>query len=164
LGSPRDRDAEAVRQVLRRSGFRDFEDQTLEGFAVEGANASEDGPQPFYVSYCGDTDVAGTMSRYRQALEQAGLQVTADPQDVASLLVSRQPTGAAATVSRPGSALLRIAGACAVLATVGLVASWVGTGNVRLAGGIGSGVLSVTAVFLAALWYRRGLDEDDPGR
>jgi hypothetical protein len=45
-----------------------------------------------------------------------------------------------------------------VLATVALIASWVGDGQVRLAGGVGSGVLGAAAAFLAGLRYRRRLD------
>lgn len=35
----------------------------------------------------------------------------------------------------------------------------VAIGQARLVGGIGSGVPGVVAVFLAAVWYRRRLDE-----
>jgi hypothetical protein len=66
-------------------------------------------------------------------------------------------------VLRPGRSLLRVAIACAVPAVVALIASWVGAGQVRLAGGIGSGVLGALAAFLAALWYRRRLDEQELG-
>ncbi|MEE6311035.1 hypothetical protein V1634_29775 [Plantactinospora veratri] len=42
-----------------------------------------------------------------------------------------------------------------MLATVALIASWAGTGEVRLAGGVGSAVFGAVAAFLAGLWYRR---------
>lgn len=53
LWSPRDRDAEEIRRVLRRGGFSDFDERHLEGFAVEGANSGQDDLEPFAVAYCG---------------------------------------------------------------------------------------------------------------
>jgi hypothetical protein len=152
LGSSRDRDAEALRRVLRRAGLRDVDERHLDGFAVEGANASLDGPEPFSVAYCGTADVPQTVARYRTALEQAGYRVDADPLDEHVLLVPRQPARAAAPSERR---LMAAAVVCAVVATVALLASWIGSGAVRLAGGVGSAVLGVATVLLAAQWYRR---------
>ncbi|MBM0233192.1 hypothetical protein JNW91_15765 [Micromonospora sp. STR1_7] len=152
LGSSRDRDAEALRRVLRRAGLRDFDERHLDGFAVEGANSSLDGPEPFSVAYCGTAGVPEAMTRYRAVLQQAGYQVDVDPLDEHSLLVPRQPDRAAAPSDR---GLMAAAVLCAVLATVALLASWIGSGAVRLTGGVGSAVFGVLAVFLAGLWYRR---------
>lgn len=152
LGSLRDRDAEAIRRVLRRAGLRDFDERHLNGFAVEGANASMDGPEPFSVAYCGTADVPETMARYRSVLERAGYQVDVDPLDEHVLLVPRRSPQAAAPSERR---LMAAAVVCAAVATVALLASWIGTGAVRLAGGVGSAVVGVLAVFLAGLWYRR---------
>ncbi|MFG3701592.1 hypothetical protein ACGF5C_27325 [Micromonospora sp. NPDC047620] len=151
LGSSRDRDVEALRRVLRRAGLREFGERHLDGFEVEGANASLDGPEPFSVAYCGTADVPETMARYRAVLERAGFQVDVDPLDEHVLLVARQPAQAVAS----GQGLMAAAMMCAVVATVALLASWIGSGAVRLAGGVGSAVFGVLAVFLAALWYRR---------
>lgn len=161
LWSPRDRDAEGIRRVLRRAGFRDFGERHLDGFAVEGANTSPDGPEEFSVAYCGPTN-PDTVHRYRELLERAGYQVDPDPQDSHILLVQRRPAGSTPTTAGPDRALVS-ATVCAVLATIALVASWTGGGHVRLAGGIGSAVLGVLAVFLAASWYRRRLDEQRAG-
>ncbi|MEH0826296.1 MULTISPECIES: hypothetical protein [unclassified Micromonospora] len=152
LGSSRDRDAEALRRVLRRAGLRDVDERHLDGFAVEGANASLDGPEPFSVAYCGTADVPQTMAHYRTVLERAGYQVDADPLDEHVLLVPRQPAQAAAPSEQK---LMAAAVVCAVVATVALLASWIGSGAVRLACGVGSAVFGVLAVFLAGLWYRR---------
>lgn len=160
LWSRRDRDGEAIRQVLRRGGFHDVDEGHLDGFAVEGASSSEDGGEPYTLAYCGEASRApATLRRYTGLLEQAGYRVGPDPDDEQALLVQRQPAYAVQKVLRPGRSLLRVAIACAVLATVALVASWVGSGQVRLAGGIGSGVLGAVAAFLAVLWYWRQLDE-----
>ncbi|MFD4208271.1 hypothetical protein ACFWRG_20025 [Micromonospora tulbaghiae] len=123
---------------------------------MEGANASLDGPEPFSVAYCGTSDVPQMVARYRTVLEQAGYRVDADPLDEHVLLVPRHPTEAVMSSEQR----LMAAVVCAVVAAVALLASWVGSGPVRLAGGIGSAVLGVAAVFLAGLWYRRraGLD------
>ncbi|MFF0182613.1 hypothetical protein ACFYPF_26340 [Micromonospora sp. NPDC005223] len=157
LGSPRDRDAEALRRALRRAGLRDFDERHLDGFAVEGANASLDGPESFSVAYCGTSDVPQTMARYRTALEQAGYRVDADSLDEHVLLVPRQPAQA---VTSSEQMLMAAAVVCAVVAALALLASWIGSGAMRLAGGVGSAVFGVLAVFLAGLWYRRrtGLD------
>ncbi|MBQ1047776.1 hypothetical protein KBX50_04640 [Micromonospora sp. C51] len=157
LWSPRDRAAEDIRRVLRRAGFRDFSEQHLDGFAVEGANTSQDGPEEFSVAYCG-TSNSDPLHRYRELLERAGYQVDPDPQDAHLLLVRRRPAKSTPATAGPDRALAPAA-VCAALATIALVASWMGSGHVRLAGGIGSAVLGVLAVFLAALWYRRRLDE-----
>ncbi|MEW2386538.1 hypothetical protein AB0873_31450 [Micromonospora sp. NPDC047707] len=151
LGSPRDRDAEALRRVLRRAGLRDVDERHPDGFAVEGANTSLDGPEPFSVAYCGTADLPETMARYRTVLAQAGYQVEVDPLDEHIVLVPRQPTQAVS----PERSLLPVAAVCAVVATVALLVSWIGSGAVRLAGGVGSAVFGVLAVFLAGLWYRR---------
>lgn len=155
LWSPRDRDAEAVRRALRRAGFRDFTDRHPDGFAVEGANASQDGPEPFGVMHCGYPEQPAMVGRYADALERAGFQVGADPLDEAGLLVQRPVAGLVRPAPDPGRALLAVAIVCAVLATVALLASWIGTGQARLAGGVGSGVFGAVAAFLAGLWYRR---------
>ncbi|MGC5288931.1 hypothetical protein [Micromonospora sp. DT231] len=161
LWSSRDRDAEAVRRVLRGAGFRDVGERHLDGFAVEGA--SGDGPEPFYVSYCGYPKKPGTIGRYVQALRRAGFEVEPDMKLEDVLVVQRQPAGLVLNAPRSGRALLPAAVVCAVLATVALLASWMGSGQVRLAGGIGSAVLGVLAAFLAGLWYRRELDERSRG-
>ncbi|PWR15087.1 hypothetical protein DKT69_12850 [Micromonospora sicca] len=53
LWSVRDRDAERIRTAPRRVGLRDFGERHPDRFAVEGANVSLEGPEPFAVSYCG---------------------------------------------------------------------------------------------------------------
>ena len=161
LWSPRDRDAEVIRRVLRRAGFRDVDERHPDGFAVEGANASENGPEPFAVAYCGDNDPT-VLARYRAVLQQAGWQVDADDSNADGWLVSRRSVAFVRETSGPGRALLIAAVVCAVLAAVALVASWVGAGQVRLAGGVGSGVLGAAAALLAGFWYRRRLDEQAP--
>lgn len=164
LWSRRDRDGEAIRQVLRRGGFHDFDERHLDGFAVEGANSSQDGQEPYTVTCCGEAATASaTLRRYRALLEQAGYRIGPDPDDEQTLLVQWWPAYAVQRVPRPGKSLLRTAIVCAVLASVALIASWVGAGQVRLAGGFGSGVLGALAAFLAALWYRRRLDEQELG-
>ncbi|TDC60484.1 hypothetical protein E1258_14620 [Micromonospora sp. KC207] len=54
-----------------------------------------------------------------------------------------------------GQGLLVAAVVFAVAATVALVISWAADGSARLAGGIGSAVCGVLAVWLAGSWYRR---------
>src|SRR2546421_4295562 len=126
LWSRRDRDGEAIRQVLRRGGFHDFDEGHLDGFAVEGANSSESGREPYAVAYCGGEDtVRATLRRYSALLEQVGYRVGPDPDDEQTLLVQWQPAYAVLKVPRPGQSLLRMAIACAVLAAVALIASWV---------------------------------------
>lgn len=81
LWSARDRDAEAIRALLRKAGHRGFSD--TRGFAVEGANSSEDGAEPFRVS-CADSDdafAAAELAAYVGVLRGAGYAVTADPDD-----------------------------------------------------------------------------------
>ncbi|MEU4165136.1 MULTISPECIES: hypothetical protein [Micromonosporaceae] len=158
LWSSRDRDAEKLRKVLRQAGLRDFDERHLDGFAVEGANASQDGPEPFIVTYCDTVGVPETTARYRAILERAGYQVEPDPLDERALLVPRQTTQA--TTAATGRRMMATAVVCAVVATLALLASWTGSGAVRLAGGVGSAVCGVLAAFLAGLWYRRraGLD------
>ncbi len=158
LWSARDRDAEVIRRVLRRTGFRDADDRHLNGFAVEGGDS-----EPFSVAYCADQDVQTTVSRYRVALQRAGLQVRSDPDPAWSdvLLVDPRSVRSVITVPRPARAMLTAASICAVLATVALIMSWVSDGAVRLTSGIGSAVFGCTAVFLAASWYRRRLDEQE---
>ena len=148
-----------IRQVLRRAGFRDFDDRHLDGFAVEGASGDDD--DPFSVAYCGDTNRPAELSRYRRAIERAGLIVTTDPDDEDGLLVQRRSVRHVEKVARPALTVLSAAVVCAVLATVALVVSWTADGTARLAGGIGSAVLSVAAALLAVSWYRRQLDERD---
>ncbi|MFY1599502.1 hypothetical protein [Micromonospora sp. WMMD737] len=156
LWSARDRDAETLRKLLRRAGLRDFDERHLDGFAVEGANASQDGPEPFVVTYCGTDDVPEAVARYRAVLERAGYQVEPDPFDERALLVPRQSTPATAVTSAATERrVMAAAVVCAVMATVALLTSWTGSGAVRLAGGVGSAVCGVLAVFLAGLWYRR---------
>ena len=82
LWSVRDRDAEGIRRLLRKAGHREFSD-VHGGFAVEGANSSEDGAEPFLVS-CADSDdefVAIELARYAVLLKAAGYAVSADPED-----------------------------------------------------------------------------------
>lgn len=157
LWSARDRDAEVIRRVLRRAGFHDADDRHVRGFAVEGGDDAE----PFSVSYCADVDADATVSRYRVALQRAGLQVRPDPDPAWSdvLLVDPRSVRSVGRMPRSARAMLTAASVCAVLATVALIASWAGDGAVRLAGGIGSAVFGCAAVFLAALWYRRRLYE-----
>ncbi len=87
LWSVRDRDAEQVRVVLRRGGHREFGErrefsERCDGFVVEGANTSEDGPEPFSVT-CTDGTLlaAGELGRYAALLRGAGYRVLADPED-----------------------------------------------------------------------------------
>jgi hypothetical protein len=81
LWSVRDRDAETIRALLRRAGHREFSERRG-GFAVEGANASQDGPEPFSVTCTDDKLLAGgELSRYSALLRGAGYRVLADPQD-----------------------------------------------------------------------------------
>lgn len=156
LWSRRDRDAEAIRRVLRRAGFRDFDERHLNGFAVEGASSSEDGMEPFAVAYCGDTDAPAVLTRYQRALERAGLTADPDPdRPEGGLLVPRRSVWHVKQVPRPARRMLTAAVVCAVLATVALIASWTAAGGVRFAGGIGSAVFGCTAVFLAGLWHQR---------
>jgi hypothetical protein len=81
LWSVCDRDAEAIRALLRRAGHREFSERRG-GFAVEGANASQDGPEPFSVT-CTDDKLlaAGELGRYSALLRGAGYRVLADPED-----------------------------------------------------------------------------------
>ncbi|MFD6568316.1 hypothetical protein [Micromonospora profundi] len=82
------------------------------------------------------------------------------------MVVQRQPAGLVLNTPRSGRALLSAAIVCGVRATGVLLAPWLATGQVRLAGGIDSavlGVLDVLAAFLAGLWYRRELDERSRG-
>jgi hypothetical protein len=88
LWSERDRDAEAIRAVLRRAGCREFT-ELHGGFAVEGGHQAG---EPFYVACADDTAHAGDLARYRPALEAAGYQVTDDPTREDGLLV-RRPAG-----------------------------------------------------------------------
>jgi len=162
MWSLRDRDAEVVRRVLRRAGFRDVGERRVDGFAVEGANASEDGDQPLAVAYCGNAEATATLDRYRRVLQRAGLRVGDDPHGL-GLLVDRRSVASVHRVPWSGRPLLTAAIICAVFATVALVVSWMADGHVRLAGGIGSGVLGCLAVGLAALWYRRQPDEQQHG-
>ncbi|MEV5210880.1 hypothetical protein AB0K35_25730 [Micromonospora sp. NPDC053740] len=152
LWSPRDRDAEAIRRVLRRAGLRDVGERHLNGFAVEGANSSTDGPEPFAVAYCGTADQPEMTVRSRRVLERTGYQVEADDANANALLVQRQPAREAVPSDR---GLLRVAVVCAVVTTVALIASWTDSGMVRFAGGVGSAVFGVVAVFLGGLWYRQ---------
>jgi hypothetical protein len=73
LWSVRDRDAERIREQLRRAGFADFDERHLNGFAVEGEG------DPFHVAYCGDESMHGptgeAMAGYRAALKGAGWRV-----------------------------------------------------------------------------------------
>ncbi len=85
----------------------------------------------------------------------------ADPDDEHNtLVVKRQPAVLARIrqAERSSSTLLGAAIVFAVLAAVALIVSWIGSGQVRLVGGIGSAVLGVSAVFLVALRHRRQLD------
>jgi hypothetical protein len=159
LWTPRDRDAEVIRRVLRRGGFHDVDERHLDGFAVEGGSDR----QPFSVAYCGD--VAGTVGRYQAALERAGLRVRPDPDPAFEdmLLVDPQSIRMVRPVPRPARAILTAAVVCAVAATVALIGSWAGAGQVRLAGGIGSAVFGATAAFLAGLWHERRVKEQSSG-
>jgi hypothetical protein len=150
-----------IRRVLRQAGLRYLSERCLNGFAVEGANASEDGDEPLSVAYRGSVEVPETMGQYRRALERAGLLVSVDPQDEQVLLVARRSVASVRRMPYPGRALLGVAVVCAVLAAVALVASWVASGRTRLVGGVCSGVLGCLAVGLAGLWYRRGLADQE---
>lgn len=61
--------------MLRRAGLRDVGERHLDGFAVEGANSSVDGPEPSAVAYCGSADRPEMAARYRRVLERAGYQL-----------------------------------------------------------------------------------------
>ena len=81
LWSVRDRDAEEIRAPLRRAGHREYSERR-DGFVVEGANASQDGPEPFSAT-CTDDKLlaAGELGRYSALLRGAGYRVLADPED-----------------------------------------------------------------------------------
>jgi hypothetical protein len=74
LWTDRDRDAEAIRAVLRGAGCREFS-ESHGGFAVEGGHDGE----PFAVACADDDAHVGDLARYRPALEAAGYQVSDDP-------------------------------------------------------------------------------------
>ncbi len=120
LWSGRDRDAEAIRRVLRRAGYRDGNDRSVGHFAVEGANASldEHSREPYFVA-CTDmrlSDAAGPR-RFALVLRAAGYDVTDDPDDDGVLIV--QPVRARrARWDRP----ILLIGVLVVLCWVGTVA------------------------------------------
>ena len=89
LWTVRDRNAENMRQALRKAGFRDFDERHLDGFAVEGANSSLDGDEPYLVTYCADAPQPGVLQRYAATLTGAGFTVAADPDDVEHCLEVR---------------------------------------------------------------------------
>jgi hypothetical protein len=72
-----------------------------------------------------------------------------DPDFADTLLVQWQPAYAVLKVPRLGRALLGWAIVSAVLAAIALLVSWTGSGQVRLAGSVGSAVFGVLAVLLA---------------
>ncbi|MFF4624164.1 hypothetical protein [Nonomuraea jabiensis] len=80
LWSVRDRDAEAIRSVLRTAGRREFGERQ-DGFVVEGGN---DGA-PFVIACTGNAEAAGVaaaeLARYEAALLTAGYRVELDPAD-----------------------------------------------------------------------------------
>ncbi len=78
LWTTRDRDGEAIREVLRRAGLREWTDRHT-GFVVEG---SEDGER-FLVASPGAADVG----RITAALTGAGYQAVPDPDDDQTLRV-----------------------------------------------------------------------------
>src|SRR6266511_2784315 len=84
LWTARDRDAAAIRQVLRRAGHREFTLGLAPGLAERhGGFVVEDGEAPatFLVARAGlrDGAAAGEARRYAEALTTAGYQVTPDP-------------------------------------------------------------------------------------
>jgi hypothetical protein len=162
LWSRRDRDGEAIRNVLRRGGFHDMDERHLDGFAVEGSNSSPEGREPYTVSYGGQD--AAVLQRYMRLLQEAGYKVAPDPDPdwADTLVVQWQPAYAVLKVPRPGRALLGWAIVCAALAAIALLVSWTGSGQVRLAGGVGSAVFGVLAVLLAGVRYRRAAAEQEP--
>ncbi len=77
LWTVRDRDAEGVREVLRKAGRREFGDDHG-GFAVEGGH----GGDPFMVACADDARVsAAELPRYEAALRAAGYRVEPEPDD-----------------------------------------------------------------------------------
>lgn len=94
MWSVRDRDAEAIRALLRKGGHREFTD-LHGGFAVEGANSSLNGGEPFLVG-CADGDdafAAAELAAYIELLRGAGYAVTVDPDDE-EILEVRPPAAA----------------------------------------------------------------------
>jgi hypothetical protein len=84
LWTTRDRDAEGIRQVLRKAGRREFSDRHR-GFAVEGG----DGGDPFLVACADDAGAAAAeLPRYEAALRAAGYRVEPDPDDSQVLRVT----------------------------------------------------------------------------
>jgi hypothetical protein len=87
LWTLRDRDAEVIRTVLRKSGQREFR-EGQGGFVVEGGN---DGA-PFVLACADDAEVAvRELARYEAALLKAGYRVEPDPGDDQALRVWPAP-------------------------------------------------------------------------
>jgi hypothetical protein len=77
LWTVRDRDAETIREVLRKAKRAEFSDAGG-GFVVEGGENGE----PFLVA-CADEDLAaaGEVAAYTEALTAAGFRVEPEPDD-----------------------------------------------------------------------------------
>lgn len=124
LWTVRDRDAERIREVLRRGGHREFSERS-DGFVVEGANASLDGTEPFSVT-CTDESLlaASELDRCSALLRGAGFHVVADPDDDQVLEV--WPAPGDAETNRPGVLVYVVAsgGVLAVLAVIAVL-SWI---------------------------------------
>ncbi|MFJ3182552.1 hypothetical protein ACIPJN_29755 [Streptomyces sp. NPDC086796] len=89
LSSVVDRNAEAIREVLRRAGRPEFSD-SQDGFVVE----SGDEGSPFLVACTIDewTDAEQELQRYRAALTDARMRVEPDPEDRKTVLVRMPQT------------------------------------------------------------------------
>ncbi|MCX4826720.1 hypothetical protein OG883_44570 [Streptomyces sp. NBC_01142] len=79
-----DRDAEVIREVLRKAGCLEFSDSE-DGFVVE----SGDEGAPFLVACTVDewAEAEQELQRYRAALAGASMRVEPDPEDRKTLLV-----------------------------------------------------------------------------
>lgn len=102
LWTTRDREAETIRRILRRGGYRELTDRAAAGqFAVEGANASLDdaSPEPYYVA-CTSDDLVDGPDRFAALLRAAGYQLRIDPEDDRVLIVQPWPASAGRFVDR----------------------------------------------------------------
>jgi hypothetical protein len=82
LWTVRDRDAERIRDVLRRAGRKEF--GVGGGFAVESGG----GANPFLVACAGDPkQAAAELPQYEAALRKAGFRVEPEPEDDQTLQV-----------------------------------------------------------------------------
>jgi hypothetical protein len=85
LWTPRDLDAEVIRLLLRKAECVEFSTELgASGFAVEAAEADEDGAEPFLVTCAGPLDdvaAAQEIARYAEVLQAADYCVVTDQDD-----------------------------------------------------------------------------------